>query len=123
MTEHSGNNRITSLRIQMNNVYYPIDRMEFNFENYNILEPYDSYVNCCKTFGNEPTLNIQEFHDLSPIFCFNVSSQDERLKSNGIDVNLHIGKSQALTLQGFVLMLEDCHYTLDVNDGRMLRLS
>ena len=107
-TDHVGADRITSIRIQMNNNYYPIDRMEFDFANHNIVEPYNSYVECCKTFGVEPQLSYQEYHDLYPIFVIDVSAQDERLKTNGIDITVHIEKSSGLTLQGFYLMKEDC---------------
>src|ERR1700709_195311 len=41
-TDHVGADRITSIRIQMNNNYYPIDRMEFDFANHNIVEPYNT---------------------------------------------------------------------------------
>ena len=122
-TEHVGADRITSIRIQMNNVYYPIDRMEFDFANHNIVEPYNSYVECCKTFGVEPQLSYQEYHDLYPIFVIDVSAQDERLKTNGIDITVHIEKSSGLTLQGFYLMKEDCYNTIDTDGGRMLRIS
>jgi hypothetical protein len=115
--------KITSMRIQMNNVYYPIDRMQFNFDNYNIMEPYNSYVECCKTFGNEPQLNVQEFHDLYPVFCFDVSAQPQSLKSNGIDITLIIEKTAALTLQGHALLLEDTYHSIDIDNGRMLRLN
>jgi len=47
ITENIGDDRITGLRIQMNNMYYPIDRMQLNFNDYNILELYISYVNLC----------------------------------------------------------------------------
>ena len=111
-----------SLRVQMNNMFYPIDRMQFNFKDYNIVEPYISYANCSQIFGNEAQLNPQEFHDLYPIFCFNTSAHPRALLANGIDITLHIEKSSTLTLQAFALVLEDSHYTIDVDQGRMLRI-
>src|SRR5438093_4436309 len=49
-TDGTPGNIITSLRLQLNNMYYPIDRCQFNFEKYKIAEPYIAYVNACKTF-------------------------------------------------------------------------
>src|SRR5438093_2813506 len=115
--------KITSLRLQLNNMFYPIDRMQFDFANYKIIEPYQAYINVCQTFGVEPPLSLQEFHDLSPIFCLYCSSQPELLRSNGIDLTLHIEKSSALTLNAFALVIEDARYSIDVSDGRMLRIS
>jgi hypothetical protein len=116
-------NKITSLRLQLNNLYYPIDRMQFDFQNYKISEPYQSYINICQTFGNEPQLTLQEFHDLSPIFCIDCSSQPETLKNNGVDLTLHIEKSSALTVNAYALVIEDVQYTIDVMDGKMLRVN
>jgi hypothetical protein len=119
----NGADEITSLRIQMNNTYYPIDRMQFKFSNYNIAEPYMNYVNACLTFGNHPQLSVQEFKDLYPIFVFDTSSQDEKLKTNDLDITLHIEKSSGVTLQGYSLLLENCQFTIDVGKGSMLRLN
>ena len=115
--------KITSLRLQLNSMYYPIDSMTFNFDDYNIVEPYLAYINCCKTFGNEPQLTLQEFHDIYPIFVFDCSAQPETLKSNGIDISLHIEKTSTLTLEGYALILEDSYYNIQTNNGRMLRIS
>ena len=73
-------------------------------------------------FGNEPQLSVQEFKDLYPIFCFDVSAQSKTLKDNGINVTLHIEKSSGLTLRGYASLLEDCQYKIDVNNGSMVRI-
>ena len=53
-TENDGNNnQITSIRVKVNNLYYPNDGMKFNFSHYNVAEAYIAYVNACKTFGFE----------------------------------------------------------------------
>jgi hypothetical protein len=125
-TEHADGDesiKITSIRVQLNGMYYPIDEMKFNFEEYNIAQPYLAYVNCCKMFGNEPSLTLQEFHDLYPLYCIDLSSQPESLKSNGIDVTIHIEKSSTLTLQAYCLVLEDAYFKIDTIDGKMVRIS
>ena len=121
-TTHAGTDKITSMRVQINQTYYPIDRMQMDFLNADVLEPYVAYMNCCQMFGNEPQLSVQEFKDLYPIFCFDVSAQSKTLKDNGINVTLHIEKSSALTLRGYALLLEDCQYKIDVNNGSMVRI-
>ena len=115
-------NKITSLRLQLNSMYYPIDRIQIDFENYKIAEPFISYVNVWKTFGNEPQLSVQEAY-LSPIFRFDVSAQPESLKTHGVDITLIIEKTTALTLQAYVLILEDAYFQINCNDGKMLRFS
>jgi hypothetical protein len=125
-TEHSDGDKsikITSIRVQLNGMYYPIDEMKFNFDEYNIAQPYLAYINCSKMFGNEPSLTVQEFHDLYPIYCIDLSSQPETIKSNGIDVTVHIEKSSTLTLQAYCLVLEDSYFKIDTIDGKMVRIS
>ena len=102
---------------------YPTNGMEMNFLDANIVEPYISYINCCMRFGNEPQLTLHEFNKLYPIMCFDVSSQPQLLKSNGINITLYIKKSSALTLLGYCLILEESHHTIDVLNGQMIRVN
>jgi len=121
-TENDGNNnQITSIRVKVNNMYYPNDGMKFNFSIYNIVEAYLTYVNACRTFGFEPQMSLHEFV-LNPIFCFDLSAQPEALKSNGIDITIQIEKTSALTLQGYCLVKEESYHQIDVADGKMLRI-
>jgi hypothetical protein len=115
--------QVSALRIQINNMYYPVDRMQFNFRDYNVAEPYRAYVEACKTFGVESGLTLWEFINLSPCFIFDTSAQPEQLRTNGIQITLHIEKASASTFTGYALMLEDAHYTIDTGEGRMLRIN
>jgi hypothetical protein len=112
---------ITSLRLQLNQMYIPQDYIRFNFADNKLSEPYKAYIDTCKTFGNEPQLSYLEYKDLLPIFAFNCSSQPDVLKTNSIDLTLHIEKASASTFTAFALILEDSYYTL--NDGRLARVS
>ena len=125
-TEHADGataTKITSLRVQLNNMYIPNDRMEMDFETYKLNEPYQAYIDMCARFGNDPQISVQDFHDNYPIFCFDVSAQPEQLKSNGIDIRLHINKISALALNGYALVLSDAEFTINTGDGRMLSIS
>jgi hypothetical protein len=75
--EHDGANEITSLRIQLNNMYYPIDGMKIKLSAYDITESYLAYITVCKIFGVEPQLSAQEHHDLYSTFCVDLSAQPE----------------------------------------------
>ena len=121
-TENDGNNQITSLRVRLNNSYYPIDGMKFNFHNYNVAEPYNAFKNICWTLGFDVQITLQEFIDLHSMFLIDLSAQPETLKSNGIDITLQIEKASALTLQGFALVSEDSYHQIDVGEGKMLRI-
>jgi hypothetical protein len=120
-TTHDGANYIKSLRLQLNQMYTPQDYMRFNFIDNKLNEPYKSYIDCCRVFGNEPQLSYLEYKNLFPIMTFNISSQPDQLKANSIDLTLHIEKSSALTLTAFALILEDSHYSL--LEGRLNRIS
>jgi hypothetical protein len=114
---------VSALRLQMNNMYYPIDRMQFNFKEFNAAEPYKAYVEACKTFGVESCITLWEYINIYPIFVFDTSSQPDQLRSNGIQITLHIEKASTSTFTAFALMLEDALYKIDTGDGKMLRIS
>jgi hypothetical protein len=113
---------IQSLKLQLNGLYYPVDHLVVNSDDNNVAEVYKAYIEACESFGNEPQLTLQEYSDLYPIFAFDCSSQPDNLKSNGIQMTLHITKKSASTFDAFALMLEDARYTIATGDGRMLRI-
>mgnify|MGYP003462797410 FL=1 len=49
--QKDGKNAITSLRIQINNSYYPINKMEFDAVGNKQMEPYLAYAKRCKEFN------------------------------------------------------------------------
>jgi hypothetical protein len=97
--------------------------MQFNFKDYNVAEPYKAYIEACKTFGVESCLPLWEFINLMPIFVFDTSSQPELLRSNGIQITLHIEKAANSTFTAYALLLEDALYKIDTGDGKMMRLN
>ena len=119
---YDGNNEIKSLRIALNQIYYPIDKMEFSGINNSMSHPYRNYCEMCKTFGVEPPLDYITFKKDYSIFCFDVSSQQEDLKKNGIDITLELEKSNNFDLKAFCLLLEDARYQIVTHDGNMIRI-
>jgi len=113
---------IKSLRLQLNGLYYPVDHLAVNSEEYYVAEVYKAFIEACESFGNEPQLTLQEYRDLYPIFAFDCSSQPDNLKSNGIQMTLHITKKSTSTFDAFALLLEDARFTIATGDGRMLRI-
>jgi hypothetical protein len=113
---------IKSLRLQLNGLYYPVDHLVVDYDEYYVAEVYKAYIESCKLFDNEPQLTLQEYRDLYPIFAFDCSSQPDNLKSNGIQMTLHITKKSTSTFDAFALLLEDARFTIATGDGRMLRI-
>jgi hypothetical protein len=113
---------IKSLRLALNQTYYPLDKMEFSAINSELQHPYGEYIQMCKTFMVDPQYDFSMYKKQYSIFCFDVSSQPEDLKKNGIDITLKIEKSPAFTLHAFCLLLEDVKYSITVNDGQMIRI-
>jgi len=114
---------ITSLRVQINNSYYPINKMEFDAKKNYQTEPYLSYVKMCKEFHKGcPQLNIRDFKNLYSIFCFDVSAQDEKLSINGCDITVHITKTNDFKAKAYCLILEEKHCQIMIKGGRMFTL-
>ena len=119
---YSGTKQITSLRLALNQTYYPINKMEFKPTESSIQHPYGSYIEMCKIFGNEPMYDFKTFKDFYSVFCFDTSSQHEDLKKNGIQISLEIEKSSDFNLRAYCLVLEDSEYSITVNNGQMIRI-
>jgi hypothetical protein len=107
--------KIRSLQIRINGQLYPIQPMKFNFEQGDVAEPYLAYIESCYAFNYEPQLNIVEFRDLYPVFCFNTSAQNEILK-NGNEAFVLIEKEGNDLVEIFTCCLEDCHLSYNLNN-------
>jgi len=117
--QKDGANAVTSLRVQINNSYYPINKMEFDAVGNKQMEPYLAYVKMCKEFNVLPQLNIRDFKNLYSIFCFDVSAQDEKLSVNGCDITVHITKSSEFKAKAYCLILEEKHCQIQIKNGKM----
>jgi hypothetical protein len=117
--QKDGANAVTSLRVQINNSYYPINKMEFDAVGNKQMEPYLAYVKMCKEFNVIPQLNIRDFKNLYSIFCFDVSAQDEKLSVNGCDITVHITKSTDFKAKAYCLILEEKHCQIQIKNGKM----
>lgn len=111
---------LKSLQLQLNNSYYPVNRMEFDIEKNEQMFPYHNYIKMCKSFTDSPQLSLINFRDLYPIFCFDVSHQDDKLVTNGCDITVHITKTDAFQPRCYVLILEEKHCEIKLNKGKFV---
>lgn len=107
---------IRSLQIRINGQLYPIQPMRLNTDEGDIAEPYQAYIEACRSFGNECQLKVSEFRDLYPIFCFDTSSQPE-LMQYGNEAVAIIEKNGADEMEVFALCLEDTHISYNIANG------
>ena len=91
-------------------------------EHFNVLESYNAYSEICKVFGSEPQLKPIDFRNLYPIYCFDLSAQDENLVKNGIQIQLEIKKSSSESLTAYCLILEDISHVIKVINCQMTRI-
>jgi hypothetical protein len=77
---------LTNAYVQLNNERYPDHNLQINFENNNYALAYDmvtdfiSHENC--------SIGYREFRNLYPIFVFDISKQNERMKESSIDIKI-----------------------------------
>lgn len=117
--QKDGNDSLKSIQIQLNNTYYPVNRMEFNVENNEQVSCYESYTETCKDFKTKPQLTLEEFKNLYSIFCINVSDQDDKLVINNVDVTLHITKDSNFKAKLYILLLEEKKIEMRLNGGKI----
>ena len=114
---------IRSLQISLNQTRYPIDPLKFDNANNQFMEGYDAYRNLCEAFGVNPQLTPNDWKNLFPIFCFDLSAQSEDIIKNGCDVTINIEKNNSTTsLMAYGLLLEDVEYSIEILNGRMVRI-
>jgi hypothetical protein len=121
--QKDGDNQITSLRVQLNSSYYPLDPMDFDSKkNYNA-KPYFSYTSMCKRFGVDPQLSYEDFKNIYSVFCIDVSEQDEKLALNGVNVTFEITKTNGFKPRCFWVVLVEKEATIELNSGKMTTIS
>ena len=77
----------------------------------------------CRTFGTIPQLTPLDWKNLYPIICFDVSAQKDDLKSNGIQIQLHVEIEGTYDkLKCYALTLEDTQHYIQIIDGKMVRI-
>lgn len=114
--------QLRELQVRLNQSRYPMDPIILNSEHYNIFEAYNYYEDICHQFGIEPQLDPIEYKNLYPIYCFDLSAQDENLVKNGVNIQLHIKKSNNESLTAYCLILEDTSHVIKILNGQMTRI-
>jgi hypothetical protein len=86
---------LTSAHVLLNNDRYPLNDFETNFGANQIDHVYTDFISFRKKFyGIDPIISPTavdplDYRTIFPIFCFDVSRQNERLKSGVTDITLH----------------------------------
>ncbi|PAA48909.1 hypothetical protein BOX15_Mlig029656g2 [Macrostomum lignano] len=106
--------KITQLQVRLNQVMYPNDYVEIDPVAQDIHRAYEMYEDICSRFGVTPPFNKQDFLTIYPIFCFDLTAQDEFLVKSGVNIQLFIKKSTNVELTAFALILEQTKNVIKV---------
>ncbi|ESO95581.1 hypothetical protein LOTGIDRAFT_175138 [Lottia gigantea] len=109
---------IHKVQVRLNNDNYPLT-INPTTKDYN--ELYRNYKNMCELFGNPPQFEYVDFALNHPIFCFDLSAHQEDLFKTGVNINIHIEKTQG-DVTGFCLLLEESKHLIKIADRRMIRI-
>lgn len=113
---------IMSIQVLLNQTRYPIDPMHFDKDTNNYLEGYDAYKNACRKFGTTPQLSPLQWRNICPIFCFDLTAQNEDIIKNGCDMTIKINKKANGKFRVYAVALLDAKHFIELNDGRMVRI-
>ena len=116
------NSYISRLTIKLGTANYSEDGLELNPKIWCVQEAYGYYIEMCKTFGVEPQLNLKDFKDLYPIFCFDVSAQKQKADTETINIQLKVEKVGNIPVRGYALILEDTQHKIITKDRKMIRI-
>ncbi|ESO99374.1 hypothetical protein LOTGIDRAFT_158461 [Lottia gigantea] len=85
---------IHKVQVRLNNDNYPNQPLTINPTTKDYNELYRNYKNMCELFGNVPQFEYVDFPLNHPIFCFVLSAHQEDLFKTGVNINIHIEKTQ-----------------------------
>ena len=114
---------IQSVQVLLNQARYPIDPIRVDLTRNYFSEAYNAYKSVCRDFGVATQLSPDDWRNLYPIFCFDLSAQNEDLKKNGCDVTINIEKKGADSLTAYAVVMEDTYHEIEVLNGRMVRIN
>ena len=114
---------IQSVQVLLNQSRYPIDPIRVDLTRNYFSEAYNVYKNVCRDFGIKVQLTPENWRNLYPIFCFDLSAQQEDLKKNGCDVTITIEKKGTDSLTAYAVVMEDTYHEIEVLNGRMVRVN
>ncbi|ESO85551.1 hypothetical protein LOTGIDRAFT_155037 [Lottia gigantea] len=85
---------IHRVQVRLNNDNYPNQPLTINPTTKDYNELYRNDKNMCELFGNLPQFEYVDFALNHPIFCFDLSAHQEDLFKTGVNINIHIEKTQ-----------------------------
>ncbi|ESO82852.1 hypothetical protein LOTGIDRAFT_155887 [Lottia gigantea] len=88
---------IRKVQVRLNNENYPNQPLTINPSTKDYNELYRNYKNMCELFGNPPQFDYVDFAINHLIFCFDLSAHQEDLFKTGVNINIHIEKTQGDT--------------------------
>ena len=116
--ENATNKHLLTPQVQLKGVYYPITLLKFDITKNKEALPYSYYVEMCKTFENTSQFNITEWQNLSSVFCFDLSCQDDEVFSQ-YPVNIHITKDTEFVAKCYCIILEEKKSKITIIDEKM----
>ncbi|ESP00426.1 hypothetical protein LOTGIDRAFT_173157 [Lottia gigantea] len=112
---------IRKVQERLNNDNYSNQPLTINPSTKDYNELYTNYKNMCELFGNPPQFENVDFAINHPIFCFDLSAHQEDLFKTGVNINIHIEKTQG-DVTGYCLLLEEAKHLIKISDRRMIRI-
>ncbi|ESO91819.1 hypothetical protein LOTGIDRAFT_163181 [Lottia gigantea] len=100
---------IRKVQVRLNNDNYPNQPLTIDPSKKDYNELYRNYKNMCELFGNTPQFEYTYFSLNHPIFCFDLSAHQEDLFKTGVNINIHIEKTQG-DVTGYCLLLEEAKH-------------
>ena len=110
--------RITNIQVQVKDVYYPVNPLEFDITKNKEVLPYSYYINVCNLFSNSTQLNILDWQNLYSIFCFDLTAQENEIV-NQYPITIHVKKDPEFKPVIYVVALEEKLNKINIIDGKM----
>ncbi len=105
---------IRNIRILLNSTNYPYDNMNLDFDNDNYIKAFIQFLNFCPSYYNldykstSANLTYEKFKN-NALYVFDVTKQNESVKSSTIDLQIEMESSQVFpaNTKAYCLILYD----------------
>ncbi|ESO85012.1 hypothetical protein LOTGIDRAFT_168274 [Lottia gigantea] len=107
--------------VRLNHDNYPNQPLTIDPSKKDYNELYRNYKNMCELFGNTPQFEYTDFSINHPIFCFDLSAHQEDLLKTGVNINIHIDKTQG-NVTGYCLLLEEAKHLIKISETLVMKI-
>lgn len=118
---------IENIQVTINGDEYPSSKQNTEFGKNYFSEFYNQYIETCTSLGQDPSVSMDEFKNLYPVFAFDCSDQKKKLSTQTTNLSVNVkrkavpnenaDRKNPRNLKCYITVLEDTLVKLNAKQG------